>query len=46
MISKDIEMAQRVFEYLKDYVEGSSKARTDKDVYFAAQNVIDTYSKK
>jgi hypothetical protein len=46
MISKDIEMAQRVFEYLKDYVEDSNKARTDKDVYFAAKKVIDVYSKK
>jgi hypothetical protein len=46
MISKDIEMAQRVFEYLKDYVEDSDKARTDRDVYLAAQKVIDVYSRK
>jgi hypothetical protein len=46
MISKDIEMAQRVFDYLKDYVEDSNKARNDKDVYLAAQKVIDVYSKK
>jgi hypothetical protein len=46
MISKDIEMSQRVFDYLKDYIEGSDKVRTDKEVYFAAQNVIDIYSKK
>jgi hypothetical protein len=46
MISKNIEMAQRVFEYLKDYVEDSDKARTDRDVYLTAQKVIDVYSKK
>jgi hypothetical protein len=39
-------MSQRVFDYLKDYIEGSDKVRTDKEVYFAAQNVIDIYSKK